>query len=231
MKHEKYFAIFGAIFSVLCILFLGGCQEQTPTPPTSDLNSTSIDSSSNAMDITTDDSIWYSEKAGVRGRIWLGMTEKEVYDVLTKYNIEIDTNNIYAQYDEYGAAIKPAYYPYSKEIKTLGHQYYEFDENNLLVEITYFDQLHNTDEPVNNDFFSEKGVKRRDSYEKIINLYGEPDKEINVDDGWCYVYVYKLENGNYILFTFTTSNTTPLLAITYSQYNYPLFDSIIIPTP
>ncbi len=55
---------------LVCLLF-SAC-ESKPTP-----NDTPTPTSSTSS-IKTDDSVWYSEEAGVRGRIWLGMAEKEV---------------------------------------------------------------------------------------------------------------------------------------------------------
>ena len=58
---------------LVCLLF-SGC-ENTPEPSDTPVTQSTTTS------IKTDDSVWYSEEADVRGRIWLGMTEKEVYDV------------------------------------------------------------------------------------------------------------------------------------------------------
>ena len=216
---------------IAAALVLGGCG--TPAEPGSALpEETSSTAETSTMPATSatepfeiNNDVWYSEQAGVRGRLWLGMTEKEVYDVLTEHDIEIKFyDNL--EYDEYGAGTQKPYYNY-KAIETYGHQFFEFDENDRLVEITYLDQVHYTTEPVNEEFESEKGLKRRDTYDRMVELYGEPHKITNIDDGWCYVYAYRLEAG-YVLFTF---NTGQLLAISYSPYDSPLYASINMPTP
>ena len=217
---------------IAAALVLGGCAETRDGPGSALPEETSSTAETSTMPATSatepfeiNNDVWYSEQAGVRGRLWLGMTEKEVYDVLMEHDIEIKFyDNL--EYDEYGAGTQKPYYNY-KAIETYGHQFFEFDENDRLVEITYLDQVHYTTEPVNEEFESEKGLKRRDTYDRMVELYGEPHKITNIDDGWCYVYAYRLEAG-YVLFTF---NAGQLLAISYSPYDSPLYASINMPTP
>lgn len=168
--------------------------------------------------VTEDDNLWFSEKAGVRGRIWLGMTEKQVYDVLMKYNIKIDPYFDNMDHDSLGAGIITDS-PYSKQLDTVGHQFYEFDKNDRLVEITYFEKLHQNDDPVDQSFYSERGLKRGDSYDKMIQLYGQPIKTEELLD--MHGYAYKLENGGYVIFTFV-NNSYPMNDIVYSTFITPL---------
>ena len=69
---------------LVCLLF-SGCKEPSvpnDTPATQGSTS-STNAQESTLSIKIDDSVWYSEEAGVYGRVWLGMTEKEWYDVNT----------------------------------------------------------------------------------------------------------------------------------------------------
>ena len=81
------------IMAIVMLFSLTACNN---TPAVSD-DSSSV---TKAPAMQTNDSLWYSEDAGVRGRIWLGMTEKELYDVLNDYNIEITFANFSLERDE-----------------------------------------------------------------------------------------------------------------------------------
>jgi len=208
MKRLYYF--------ILCLLsaclLLSSCQGKPAT------NNTPITPS--PTPIKTDDSIWYSEDADVLGRIWLGMTEKEVYDVLVKYNITIEPPPPIPNFecDEYGAISDSSNSYYKKHFYTEGHQYFWFDKDDRLAEICYFDQIHYTDSPINEEFITKLGVQRRDSYEDMINAYGEPDKVINIG-AYHESHMYRLENGDYLHFVYP-STSLPIESIHYSKTPY-----------
>lgn len=200
---------------LICLLF-SGC-ESTP-----ELNDTPVTQDTTSS-IKTDDSVWYSEEAGVRGRIWLGMTEKAVYDVLTQYNIPI--KKLYSnspeldKYDEYGALYLSSPYDYhKKQLYTEGHQYFYFDEDDQLEEICYFDQMHYTSDPVNKEFEAQRGVKRGSTYEDMIKAYGEPDQVVDLNDH-TQSCVYHLGNGHYLHFVYQ-GTSTPIQSIHYCEYPY-----------
>lgn len=197
-------------------LLFSGC-ESTPKPNNAPVTQSTISS------IKTDDSIWYSEEADVRGRLWLDMTEKEVYDVLNQYNIPI--KELYSnspelnKYDEYGALYLSSPYDYhKKQLYTEGHQHFYFDEDDQLEEICYFDQMHYTSDPVNKEFEAQRGVKRGDTYEDMIKAYGEPDQVVDLDSS-NQSYVYHLENGDYLHFVYQ-GVSTPIQSMHYSKYPY-----------
>lgn len=237
MLLKRSFCFFNTLPILLSCLILTSCKSNTQNSANSNGTTNSTIGTTNTVKsdettkntestidtsaaVTEDDSVWFSEKAGVRGRIWLGMTEKQVYDVLMKNNVKIDTSYGYsAGYDSLGAGIITDG-NYSKQLQTIGHQYYEFDKNDQLVEITYLEKLHENDDPVDQSFYAEKGLKRGDSYDKMIQLYGQPDKTEKVAD--MNGYVYKLGNGNYAIFTFT-NNSKPMNDIVYSMTGSPLF--------
>jgi len=206
MKRLLYFIL--CLLSV-CLLF-SSCQNK-PAP-----NNTPVTPS--PTPIKTDDSIWYSEDANVLGRIWLGMTEKEVYDVLVKYNITITLPVPGLECDEYGAIYEQSKSYYKKYFYTEGNQYFWFDEEDLLCEICYFDQMHYTSPPINEEFEAQRGIQRRDKYEDMINAYGEPDKVINIYSS-IESHMYRLENGDYLHFVYQ-GTSTPIESIHYSKYPY-----------
>lgn len=194
-------------------LLFSGC-ESTPAS-----NDTPVKQGSTSS-VKTDDSIWYSEEADVRGRIWLGMTEKEVYDVLNQYNITIVKATHVLECDEYGAQYEPSECYYEKCLYTQGHQAFYFDEANRLMEICYHDQMHPSSAPVNEEFEAQRGVKRRDDYEDMINAYGEPNKVISVGSGIEESsHIYYLENGDYLHFVYQGAST-PIQSIHYSKFPY-----------
>lgn len=202
------------ILLLLFVFIFAGCRETTSP------NDTSITQDSDSSK-KIDNSIWYSEENDVQGRIWIGMTEKEVYDVLNKYNITISQpfhDNLDLEYDEYGAECLPSECYYNKRLYTAGHQSFFFDNEDELVEICYFDQMHYTSPPVNDEFEAQRGVKRRGKYEDMINAYGEPDKVINIDDS-NETHVYYLENGDYLHFVYQ-GTSTPIQSIHYCKYPY-----------
>ncbi len=210
MKKSCCLATLCALF--ICLLICG-CEE---TPISSDIPTVPSSTSS----IKTDDSVWYSEGANVRGRIWLGMTEKEVYDVLTQYNIPIKKifgNSPELEYDEYDALCLSSQY-YKKQLYTKGHQHFFFDEEDRLVEIGYYDQMHPDDDPVNEEFKTQGGVNRGNFYQDMIVTYGEPDKVIDLDK-IHQSYMYQLENGDYLHFVFQ-NNYDHIQAIHYCEYPY-----------
>lgn len=165
-----------------------------------------------------DDSIWYSEEVGVRGRIWLGMTEQELYDVLNEHNIEITFANFTYERDAYGAEYLPPSDFYYKRLYTKGHQYFYFDEDNRLAEIHYSDQLRPSMDPVNEEFEAQRGVRRGGTYEEMIAAYGEPDQIIEQEGNQS--CVYHLENGDYLHFVYQ-GLSLPILFITYSRHPIP----------
>ena len=165
-----------------------------------------------------DDSIWYSEEVGVRGRIWLGMTEQELYDVLNEHNIEITFANFTYERDAYGAEYLPSSDFYYKRLYTKGHQYFYFDEDNRLAEIHYSDQLRPSMDPVNEEFEAQHGVRRGGTYEEMIAAYGEPDQVIEQEGNQS--CVYHLENGDYLHFVYQ-GLSLPILFITYSRHPIP----------
>ena len=207
MKKLYYFII--CLLSV-CLLF-SSCQDK----PASNNTSGTQDSTSS---IKTDDSVWYSEKAGVLGRIWLGMTEKEVYDVLIKYNITIIQPYPNFEYDEYGAMYRPPECYYKKLLHTEGYQYFWFDKDDRLCEISYVDQMHYTSPPINKEFEAQRGVQRRGKYQDMIDAYGKPDKIITIYSS-TESYMYRLENGDYLHFVYQ-GITNPIESIRYSKYPY-----------
>ena len=209
----KKFGCYICLFAIsMCLLLLGF--KKAPIP-----NNTPVTQAPTSS-IKTDNSVWYSEEANVRGRIWLGMTEKEVYDVLNKYNVKIAKANSIYECDEYGAQYEPPEYYYKKFLYTEGHQYFYFDDDDRLVEICYFDQMHSSSAPVNEEFEAQRGVKRRDDYEDMINAYGEPDKVINVGSGINESsHIYYLENGDYLHFVYQGAST-PIQSIHYCKFPY-----------
>lgn len=194
---------------LICLLF-SGC-ESTPEP-----NDTPVTQGTTSS-IKTNDSVWYSEEAGVRGRIWLGMTEKEVYDALNKYNITISQpyDDIY-EYDEYGAEYQPPESYYKKCFYTEGHEMFWFDKDDRLMEIWYQDQMHSSSAPVNKEFQAQRGVQRRGTYEEMVDAYGEPDQVVTIDI--LKSYVYHLESGDYLHFVYQDGD--PIQSIHYSRYPY-----------
>ena len=208
----KKFGCYICLFAIsMCLLLLGfkEAPKSNDTPVTQESTSS----------IKTDNSVWYSEEANVRGRIWLGMTEKEVYDVLNKYNVKIAKANSIYECDEYGAQYEPPEYYYKKFLYTEGHQYFYFDDDDRLVEIRYFDQMHSSSAPVNEEFEAQRGVKRRDDYEDMINAYGEPDKVVNAgsNESHNHTHIYYLENGDYLHFVYQGAST-PVQSIHYCKF-------------
>lgn len=200
------------IMAIVMLFSLTACNN---TPAVSD-DSSSV---TKAPAMQTNDSLWYSEDAGVRGRIWLGMTEKELYDVLNEYNIEITFANFSLERDEYGAeylSSDDSYY--YKRLYTKGHQYFYFDENDKLTEIHYSDQLRPSMDPVNKEFEAQRGVRRGGTYEEMIAAYGEPDQVIEQDGNQS--CVYHLENGDYLHFVYQ-GLAFPILFITYCKHPIP----------
>lgn len=198
--------------AIVMLFSLTACNN---TPAVSD-DSSSV---TKAPAMQTNDSLWYSEDAGVRGRIWLGMTEKELYDVLNEYNIEITFANFSLERDEYGAeylSSDDSYY--YKRLYTKGHQYFYFDENDKLTEIHYSDQLRPSMDPVNKEFEAQRGVRRGGTYEEMIAAYGEPDQVIEQDGNQS--CVYHLENGDYLHFVYQ-GLAFPILFITYCKHPIP----------
>ncbi len=206
-----------AFILIFCmLLLLSGCEGSSSPDDT-------LTKPSSTSAIKTDDSVWYSEEAGVRGRIWLGMTVKEVYDVLNQYNIPI--KKLYSnfpeldKYDEYGALYLSSPYDYhKKQLYTEGHQHFYFDEDDQLEEICYFDQMHYTSGPVNKEFEAQRGVKRGGTYEDMIKAYGDPDQVVNLDSS-NQSYVYHLENDDYLHFVYQ-GISTPIQSIHYCKYPY-----------
>ncbi len=208
----KKLACYICLFTLSVCLLFSGCKKASAP------NNTPIPQDATSS-IKTDDSVWYSEEADVRGRIWLGMTEKEVYDVLNKYGITIvKTTNIY-ECDEYGALCLPPEDYCKKYFATKGHQSFWFDEDDRLVEIRYFGQMHPSGTPVNEEFESQRGVKRADDYEDMIRAYGEPDKVISAGSNQSdnHSYVYYLENGDYLHFVYQGA-VTPIQSIHYCKF-------------
>jgi len=205
MKRLYYF--------ILCLLsaclLLSSCQGKPAT------NNTPI-TPNPTPPIKTDDSIWYSEDANVLGRIWLGMTEKEVYDVLNKYNITIVAANPIYEYDEFGAQYESPDSYYRKCIDTEGYQYFWFDENDRLIEICYY----RTDSE-NDEFKTQNGVQRSDKYEDMIKAYGKPYKAITFGSKEYAKkdYMYYLENGTYLHFVYQDISS-PIQSIHYCEYPY-----------
>lgn len=199
---------------VVLLLSLTACN---PVPIT--LNNDQNDTSTTVSTPQTNNSVWYSEESGVRGRIWLGMTEKELYDVLTKHNVEIINSNPTFECDEYGAEYLPSDNScYYKRLYTKGHQYFYFEENDTLAEIHYSDQLRPTMDPVNEEFETQRGVRRGGTYEEMIAAYGEPEQIIEQDGKQA--CVYHLENGDYLHFVYQ-GLSFPILFITYCKHPIP----------
>ena len=176
------------------------------------------DTSTTTPTLKTDD--WYSEEEGVRGRIWLGMTEKELCAVLYENNIEITAADSTLERDAYGAEYLSSddYAYYRKRVYTKGHQSFYFDENDTLAEIHYSDQLRATMDPINEEFRAQRGVQRRGTYQEMIDAYGEPDQVIEKNgDQSC---VYHLENGDYLHFVYQ-GLSQPILFISYCRYPIP----------
>ena len=209
----KKFGCYICLFALSMCLLFSGCES---APASNDTPITQGSTSS----VKTDDSVWYSEEAGIHGRIWLGMTEKEVYDVLNKYNIAISKlyDDIY-EYDEYGAQYAPSECYYKKCLDTQGQQSFYFDKDDRLVEICYFGQMHPSAPPVNEAFEAQRGVKRADNYEDMINAYGEPDKVINAgsNESLNHSHIYYLENGDYLHFVYQGAST-PIQSIHYCKF-------------
>ncbi len=205
-----------AVFSGVILLSLTACNSQSDTPKDDEAGISATVTTTPT--VQTDESVWYSEEDGVHGRIWLGMTEKEVYDTLNKYSIPIlDTKQGFER-DKYGADNLSSDYYYAKRFWTKGHQYFYFDENNRLAEIHYSDQLRQTMDPVNEEFEAQRGVQRRGAYKDMINAYGEPDQIIeNEGTQSC---VYYLENGDYLHFVYQ-GLSLPILSIHYCKTPYP----------
>ena len=202
-----------AFILIFCmLLLLAGCEGSSSPDDT-------LTKPSSTSAIKTDDSVWYSEEAGVHGRIWLGMTEKEVYDALNKYNITISQpyDDIY-EYDEYGAEYRPPESYYKKCFYTEGHEMFWFDKDDRLMEIWYQDQMHSSSAPVNKEFQAQRGVQRRGTYEEMVDAYGEPDQVVNLDSS-NQSYVYHLENGDYLHFVYQ-GISTPIQSIHYCKFPY-----------
>lgn len=203
-----------SLFVMVLLLSLTAC-DTVPVTPNNDKNDTSTTTSTPQIN----NSIWYSEEIGVRGRIWLGMTEKELYDVLNENRIEITNSNPTFECDEYGAEYLPSddsyYY---KRLYTKGHQYFYLDENSTLAEIHYSDQLRPTMDPVNEEFEAQRGVRRGGTYEEMIAAYGKPDQVI--EQGGQQACVYHLENGDYLHFVYQ-GLSFPILFITYCKHSTP----------
>ncbi len=190
---------------LVCLLF-SGC-ENTPEP--SDTPVTQSTTSS----IKTDDSVWYSEEADVRGRIWLGMTEKEVYAVLNQYDIRIRTDFPSKQYDDYGAECTSADSYYPKKIVTEENQFFYFNKYDQLSEIKYLKA------PVDRGFEAQRGVKPKDEYEDMLNAYGDPT--MYSTSGYINKsHIYYLENGEYLHFVYQNTTNAGILSIHYSKYPY-----------
>lgn len=214
---------------MVCLLF-SGCKEvsapdntpitqnstatvTTTTSITTQNSTSSTKTQESTSSIKTNDSVWYSEEEGVRGRLWLGMTEKEVYDVLIKYDVKIRTDFSSKKYDKYGAEYNSPDMYYPKKIVTEQNQFFYFDKNDQLCEIKYLKpRIYGT-------FESQRGVKPKDTYEDMLNAYGKPDLYATS----AYInksHIYYLENGEYLHFVYQNTTNTPILSVHYSKYPY-----------
>ena len=199
---------------MVCLLF-SGCKEPSvpnDTPATQGSTS-STNAQESTLSIKINDSVWYSEEKSVRGRLWLGMTEKEVYDVLNKYDVKIRTKSPSKKYDEYGAEYTSSDMYYPKKFVTEENQFFYFDKNNQLSEIKYLKA------PVDRGFEAQGGVKPKDTYEDMLNAYGNPDLYATS----AYInksHIYYLENGEYLHFVYQNTTNAPILSVHYSKYPY-----------
>ena len=185
----------------------------TTTSITTQNSTSSTKTQESTSSIKTNDSVWYSEEEGVRGRLWLGMTEKEVYDVLIKYDVKIRTDFPSKKYDKYGAEYNSPDMYYPKKFVTEQNQFFYFDKNDQLCEIKYLKpRIYGT-------FESQRGVKPKDTYEDMLNAYGKPDLYATS----AYInksHIYYLENGEYLHFVYQNTTNAPILSVHYSKYPY-----------